>query len=79
MKKLVFTAFAVVAFSGVAMAKSAEVKEVATLQSTVKKAEMLQATPCEDAATDAYEVIISNRYDKEDDIDLLNDLIGLCH
>ena len=40
---------------------------------------MLQATPCEDAAIDAYEVIISNRYDKEDDIDLLNDLIGLCH
>ena len=79
MKKLIFTALAAVAFSGVAMANSTEVKYVIAMQTKAKEIKILQATPCEDAAIDTYELIISNRYDQEDDIGLLNDLIGLCH
>jgi hypothetical protein len=70
MKKLVFTAIAVIAFSGVSMAETTEVKsEVKVL------AEQIEATPCEDAAIDFYEAIIE---DGEDDIDLLNELLSYC-
>jgi hypothetical protein len=85
MKKLVFTALAVVAFSGVAMANTVEVKEAVVINNEVKaeKANLEgsvgndgEATECENIALDFYEVIIG---DGADNIDLLNELIAACH
>ena len=70
MKKLVFTAFAVVAFSGVAMA------ETSKLESKPLKLEQVKEKSCEDRAVDIYEGIIQGG---SDNLALLNDLIGLCH
>jgi len=73
MKKLVFTAIAVIAFSGVSMAETTEVK------SDVKVlAEQLEATPCEDRAIDVYEYVMNEYNNGGDDIDLLNALLANC-
>lgn len=77
MKKLLFTALAVVAFSGVAMANSVEVEESTILNNVLKIVEKQeQATPCEDKALDFYELVIDGG---EDNLTLLNELIGACH
>lgn len=66
-----FTAIAVIAFSGVSMAETKEVKrEVKVVK------DQLEATPCEDAAIDFYEVIIGGN---ADNIDLLNELLSYCN
>ena len=70
MKKLLFTALAVVAFSGVAMA------ETSKLESKPLKLEQVKEKSCEDRAVDIYEGIIQGG---SDNLALLNDLIGLCH
>ncbi|SHL53640.1 hypothetical protein [Flavobacterium saccharophilum] len=74
MKKLFFTAFAVVVFSSVAMANSTELKETTTLQNVIKVVEVEnQATPCENAAIDYYEATGSN------DPAFFTYLIAMCH
>jgi hypothetical protein len=73
-KKFVLTALAVVAFSGVAMANTAGVKEEVMVKDASK--ELSQATPCEDNAIDFYELVIGGG---DDNLTLLNDLIGACH
>ena len=70
MKKLVFTALAVVAFSGIAMANTAEVK------TSSLKVEQVEEKTCKEKAVDIYEGIIGTG---SDNLALLNDLIGLCH
>lgn len=76
-KKLLFSAMAVLAFNGVAIANSAEVKGLTTLDNEFKIALVQEkATPCEDDAIDFYEVVVG---DGEDDLTLLNELIGACH
>lgn len=77
MKKLVFTALAVVAFSGVAMAKTGEVKEEVVVSSEIKKVSE-DFNACEERAINTYESIISS-YEVLDDLALLNYLIGRCH
>jgi hypothetical protein len=86
MKKLVFTALAVLAFSGAAIANTGEVKEDVVFSNENKvEAAVVQgpgdnegeATPCENMALDFYELIISIE-GGEDDLDLLNDLLGTC-
>jgi len=73
MKKLLFTAIAVIAFSGVSKAETKEVK------SGIKVVKIqLQATPCQDAAIDVYEFAVSEFYGGCDDIDLLNRLLSRC-
>lgn len=70
MKKLLFTALAVVAFSGVSMAETREaISEVKVVK------EQLEATPCQDAAINLYELVIGQ---EDDNIDLLNALLALC-
>lgn len=73
MKKLLFTAIAVIAFSGVAMA---ETKEVKTEVKVVN--EQLEATPCQDAAIDLYEYFINDYNGGCDNINLLNSLLSRC-
>lgn len=52
-KKLLFSAMAVLAFNGVAMANSAEVKGLTTLDNEFKIVLVQEkATPCEDDAID---------------------------
>lgn len=63
-----------VAFSGVAMANTAEVKEKFVVNNESK--EVLQATPCEDKAITFYELVIDGG---DDNLTLLNELIGACH
>ena len=85
MKKLVFSALAVVAFSGVVLANTAGVNgKVVTMSENKVEILVVQgpgdnegtATPCEDKALDFYEVIIA---DGEDNLTLLNELISACH
>ena len=74
MKKLVFTALAVVAFSGVAMANTEEVKkEVIEIK---ENKEILEATPCEDRMIDLYEYAIG---DGPENIALLNKYLNICY
>ena len=70
MKKLVFTALAVVAFSGAAMAKTEEVK------TNLLNIEQVKEKTCEEKAVDIYEGVVGTG---PDNLALLNDLIGLCH
>ncbi|MBG6060312.1 hypothetical protein IWX83_000075 [Flavobacterium sp. CG_9.1] len=65
-----FTALAVVAFNGVAMAKTEEVK---TNSLNVEK---VAEKTCEEKAVDIYEGVMGSG---SDNLALLNDLIGLCH
>jgi hypothetical protein len=85
MKKLVFTALAVVAFSGVALASSLEsAQHVEQGQKNYFEALNVSgpgdnegtATECENNAIDFYELIIDGG---KDNLTLLNDLIGGCH
>jgi hypothetical protein len=82
MKKLVFTALAVVAFSGVAMAKTGEVKEEATLNNEIKVQKVLaeeEPSQCELDAVGTYEFFMYEYNNGGDNIDLLNALIAVCH
>lgn len=74
MKKLLFTAIAVIAFSGVSMAETKEVKFNKIEISVVKKKEK-EATPCQNAAINTYEQLIGQG---ADDWDLLNALLSKC-
>lgn len=76
MKKLLFTALAVVAFSGVSMANSAEAKESETKKLKINFATFQeQETPCQAAAVDEYLRYIN---DGVDQIDVLNYLLSKC-
>jgi hypothetical protein len=87
MKKLVFTALAVVAFSGAAMAKTAEVKEEVLVG---KESEVVilavqgpgdseaTATPCQDAAINIYEYVMNTYNNGCDNLDLLHNLLAQC-
>ncbi|MGL2994443.1 hypothetical protein [Flavobacterium sp. TSSA_36] len=80
MKKMIFTAMAVLAFSAVSMANTIEVKEEVVVNNESKVENTLNqdeqtATPCEDRAIDIYESIIG---DGPDNITLLNNLLSLC-
>ncbi|MDN3674889.1 hypothetical protein QWY99_17765 [Flavobacterium branchiarum] len=83
MKKLVFTALAVVAFCGVSMANTlevgVEVKGATILENKIKVfygGDEVRA--CELAAIDLYVKSLKVQ-DKEEDINLLNELIAKCH
>jgi len=58
MKKMIFTALAVVVFSGAAMANTLEVKEVSCLDQNLKNQEVLG--DCEDAQDAAFKECRSN-------------------
>ncbi|MBQ0907301.1 hypothetical protein KBJ98_01140 [Flavobacterium sp. F-328] len=84
MKKMIFTALAVVAFSGAAMANTGEVKEDVVFSNENKvEAAVVQgpgdnegtATPCQESAIIIYESIVKDGPDRPD---LLNALMGLC-
>ncbi|TDE52760.1 hypothetical protein [Flavobacterium sp. GT3P67] len=82
MKKLLFTALAVVAFSGVAMANTAEVKEEVIIKNE-SKVELVvveeEPSQCELDAVGTYEFFMYEYNDGGDNIDLLNALIAVCH
>lgn len=68
-----FTAIAVIAFSGVSMAETKEVKrEVKVVK------DQLEATPCQDMAIDIYEYVMNEYNCGGDDIGLLNALLSNC-
>ena len=78
MKKLVFTAFAVVAFSGVAMANTAEVKELTVLKNEIKVVIIQQEeNSCQAAVIAYYEQVMENRGGGEDTL-LLSSLMYNC-
>ncbi len=81
MKKLVFTAFAVVAFSGVAMANTTVVEEV--IINSESKSDLIVAkvepSQCELDAVGTYEFFMYEYNNGGDNIDLLNSLIAVCH
>jgi hypothetical protein len=62
MKKMIFSAIAIVAISSVSMANTVEVKEVKTETREVVKADdsLLQTTPCDTFWKAAYSLYISN-------------------
>lgn len=64
MKKLVFTALAVVAFSGVAMAKTGEVKENEIKDYKIEK--NVIADPCKDEQDAAVAQCLANGFTKDD-------------
>ncbi|WP_159687583.1 hypothetical protein [Flavobacterium sp. 9R] len=76
MKKMIFTAMAVLAFSAVSVANTIEVKEEVVVNNESKE---VIGTPCEDSAINSYEEFINAFHDGEDDLDLLNDLLSVCH
>ncbi|WP_428223577.1 hypothetical protein [Flavobacterium sp.] len=72
MKKLVFTALAVVAFSGAGMAKTNSLnitKKNQNIKTTIVK------KTCKEIAIEFYEIIVG---DGSDDIKLLNRLLSYC-
>ncbi len=73
MKKLFFTAIAVIAFSGVSMAGTFEDPKDVNAKQTNK--EVLKPTPCQDAALNFYESIVGNG---PDNIPLLQHLLSYC-
>lgn len=73
MKKLLFTAIAVIAFSGVSMAETTAIKS----QSNVEM-QQIEATPCQNKALDTYEWLMDNFYSGGDNINLLNALLSNC-
>lgn len=75
-EKNVFTALAVVAFSGVAMANTVEVEK--ELVDIVKFEEGGDATPCQNMMLDIYDYTIDTYNGGGDDIDLLNALLSNC-
>jgi len=78
MKKLLFTALAVVAFSGVAMANSVEVEELTTLKNEIKVVIIQQEENSFQAAAIAYyEQVMENRGGGEDTL-LLSSLMYNC-
>lgn len=84
MKKMIFTAMAVLAFSAVSMANTIEVKEEVVVNNESKVENTLNqdeqtATPCEDQAIDNYEYIMCEYNNGGDDIALLNYLLSFCY
>ena len=76
MKKLFFTAIALVAFSGISMASTIEIeKSVEVTKPSVIVCEERKQN-CEEAAVSLHEIIIGNG---ADNLVLLNQLIALCH
>ena len=73
--RLLFSAVAVLAFNGVAMANSQEGKLVSVFEENNAIA-LVQATPCQDLAIDIYESKIGNG---PDDLTFLNALMAMCH
>ena len=63
MKKLVFTAIAMIAFSSASMANTVEANNDG------------EATPCKNHMIDLYEAMVGPN---EDDIELLNALLNVC-
>lgn len=77
-KKLLFSAVAVLAFNGVAMANSAEVKELTILNNELKIDPVTEeTTPCQDNAISYYESVIKLRGGVEDTA-LLSSLMYHC-
>lgn len=76
MKKLLFTALAVVVFSGVTMANNVEAKKLET--KVIKENVVLKATPCQDMMIDIYEYTMNTYNNGGDDISLLNALLSNC-
>ena len=74
MKKLLFTAIAVIAFSGVSMAETKEVKN----EVEVLKIQLEPNDCCVDNALDVYEFAVSEFYGGCDNINLLNELLAHC-
>ena len=83
MKKMFFTAIALVAFSATSMANTIEVKEVVIPVEEKKEVVILKATPCQEAAMDAYEISMAYfcyMYDAcEENVVFLNNLMSVCH
>lgn len=73
MKKLVFTAIAVIAFSGVSMAETTEVKSKSSVVM-----EQLEDPSCYDNAIATYEYVIEHYNGGEDDVFLLDFLFSQC-
>jgi hypothetical protein len=73
MKRFLFTAIAVIAFSGVSMAETKESKSEVKVEK-----QLLHATPCQDRAIDIYEYVMNEYNNGGDDIDLLNALLSNC-
>lgn len=61
-----------VAFSGVAMANSTEVKESTTLKNEIKEL----ATPCEERMMGLYEFAVG---DGPDNVELWNKYLSICN
>ena len=74
---MVFTAIAVVAFTGVSMANTKEVKPVAKKIKTTKIV-VKKATPCQELMMDTYTFIMDNIRGGGDDWALLNRLMSKC-
>ncbi|MBG6060316.1 hypothetical protein IWX83_000079 [Flavobacterium sp. CG_9.1] len=72
-----FTALAVVAFTGVSMAGTEEVKEEVKIDVSKNKS-VIDDNLCEQMAINSYEYITSH-YEVVNESALLNYLIGRCH
>ena len=77
MKKMFFTAIALVAFSATSMAKTVEVNEV--LIPVEEKEELVILPSCQVIMTYVYEYNIVKYNCGEDDIVMLNELMSLCN
>ena len=81
MKKMIFTAMAVLAFSAVSMANTIEVKEevVVNNESKVEVLVLEKDKSCTDQAIVNYEYIMCEYNNGGDDIALLNFLLSYCY
>jgi hypothetical protein len=69
MKKVIFTAIAMIAFSGASMASTKEESKVPVAEE--------ETTRCQDAAIDYYEAVMAQN-GGGDDIRFLNQLLSRC-
>lgn len=76
MKKMFFTAIAVVAFSGASMANTKEIKR--DKKEAKKITKIAESTPCQEMMLDTYELIMKIRNNGKEDFKLLNDLLSKC-
>lgn len=81
MKKMIFTAMAVLAFSAVSMANTIEVKEEVVVNNE-SKVEVLntegEATQCQETAINIYEFVMNTYNNGVDNLDLLHNLLAQC-
>ena len=77
MKKMFFTAIALVAFTGISMANTKETKKSVTPIKAKTTKMVVVGTPCQEMMLDAYETIIEIRNNGED-WKLLNYLLSKC-